>query len=114
MRGFALKKRIGDRGIFLTEVMVSICMLTLVILITIPVLTHVYQERIMLQKKNEAIRLLRYHLMQWKADSLTFPENQADPAFSLHWEKKTDHSAVLSVSWSDGKHRFIVRSEARK
>ncbi|WP_010632180.1 competence type IV pilus minor pilin ComGE [Sporolactobacillus vineae] len=105
----------SNRGIFLTEVMVSLTLLTVLMVTAIPSLTHIYQERTILQQKTEALQVLRYHLMHWKAGETTvFPELQPVTDFSLVWEKKTDHEALLSIHWSDGPRQFTIRSEARK
>lgn len=107
--------RKSDRGIFLTEVMVSLSLLTVLMVTAIPALTHIYQERKILEQKTEAVQVLRYQLMQWKAgESAVFPELKPVTDFSLVWEKKTDHEALLSVRWSDGSRQFTIRSEARK
>lgn len=95
--------------------MVSITLLTVLMITAIPSLTHIYQERTILQQKTEAIQVLRYQLMQWKAgDTMVFPKLQTTTNFSLVWEKKTVHEALLSIHWSDGQRRFMLRSEARK
>lgn len=104
-----------NQGIFLTEAMVSITLLTVLMVTAIPSLTYIYQERTILQQKTEAVQVLRYQLMQWKAgDTMVFPKLQATTDFSLVWEKRTDHEALLSIHWSDGSRRFMIRSEARK
>ncbi|WP_241654669.1 type II secretion system protein [Sporolactobacillus shoreae] len=106
--------RLGNKGIFLTEVMVSLCILSFVILTSIPALSHVYKERLVLRQKTEALRILRYQLVQWKADQQMTPYDPNDSKFILNWEKKTDHSAILSISWSIGERHFTMHSEARK
>jgi hypothetical protein len=104
----------AERGVFFTEAALSICILTIVILMLLPVIPHVYRERQVIQQKTEALQLLRYHLVRWKASPESIPEPVSSYPFDLKWEKKTGKEAILSVSWTYDNRHYQLRSEARK
>jgi type II secretory pathway component PulJ len=109
-----LKKFRDDRGIFLTEAMVAISLFTLLLIVTMPILTQTYRERQMLRQKNEALSLLRYHLLSWKTESPLLSEPATRTPFQIEWIERNDHSAYLSVTWKYGGRAHQLAGEARK
>ncbi|MCI1858384.1 MAG: type II secretion system GspH family protein [Sporolactobacillus sp.] len=109
-----MKKAIGERGFFLSEVMVSVSILMVIFLLVLPILTHVHHERLIVRQKNEALTILRYQLTRWQAKDLPFPEQRLPAGFHLQWGKKTDHEARLNVYWTFDNRSFVIGSEARK
>ncbi|MET1247683.1 type II secretion system protein [Sporolactobacillus sp. STCC-11] len=109
-----MKKFRDDRGIFLTEAMVAISILTLLMLVAMPILMQTYRERQMLKQKNEALSLLRYHLLSWKTESPLLSEPATRTPFQIEWIERDDHSAYLSVAWEYGGRVHQLFGEARK
>lgn len=104
-----------SRGIFLTEAIYSVFILTFVMLLVFPILIHIYQERLLLQQKNEAIRVLRTELIEWKTgDPDAFPPLKTSTSFHLNWKEKSDHQAILAVTWINKRKTYEMTSEARK
>jgi type II secretory pathway pseudopilin PulG len=112
--GAILKRFRDDRGIFLTEAMVAISLFTLLLIVTMPILAQTYHERQMLRQKNEALSLLRYHLLSWKTESTILSEPTTQTPFQTKWMERNDHSAYLSITWEYGGRAHQLAGEARK
>ncbi|MFX3616093.1 MAG: type II secretion system protein [Sporolactobacillus sp.] len=103
------------RGIFLAEAVYSVCILTFVMLLAFPCLIRIYQERLLIQQKNEAMTVLRTELIQWKTDDpVAFPSSKTATPFQLNWKEKSEHQAILSVTWINKGKTYEMTSEARK
>lgn len=94
--------------------MVALSILTLLMLVAMPTLMHTYRERQMLKQKNEALSLLRYHLLSWKTESPLLSEPATRTPFQIEWMERDDHSAYLSVAWKYGGRVHQLSGEARK
>ncbi|MFT8362135.1 MAG: type II secretion system protein [Sporolactobacillus sp.] len=101
-------------GIFLTEAIFSVLILTTAILSVAPMLLHIEQERIVIDQRIEAISLLRRELLSWRLDQTASFESQQSDTFQLIWEVREAHQAVLSVHWSRFGKVYTIRSEARR
>lgn len=109
-----MRKFQDERGIFLTEAVVSICILTIVIGIAFPILMQTYRERQILKQKNEALIYLRHQLLLWKTDGDILSKAEPATVFQLEWIEQTDHSAYLRVYWNyDGRTHYLT-GEAKK
>ncbi|RYL90988.1 type II secretion system protein [Sporolactobacillus sp. THM7-4] len=109
-----MTKLTGEKGVFLSEAVFSLLILTTVMLLSFPLLVHTYRERQFLQQKNEAVSVLRYHLLQWKTADPTFSAPITTTDFRLEWVKKDDHTAYLCVQWSAPDRDQKLCSEAKK
>lgn len=109
-----MTRRNGEQGIFLSEAVISVFILSTVMLLAFPVLIHIYNERQILQQKQEAIDVLRDQLMQWKTGNPIAPKPEVRTDFTFHWSRKTEHEARLRVSWLYGGRIHELSSEARK
>ncbi|RYM02196.1 type II secretion system protein [Sporolactobacillus sp. THM7-7] len=109
-----MKKKRAERGIFLSEAMFSVLILSTVMLLSFPILIHTYRERLILQQKAEAVSVLRYHLSQWESGDQTFDPPNVHTAFTLEWVKKNDREADLCVRWSEASRDEKLCGEARK
>lgn len=109
-----MKKLQDERGIFLTEAMIAISILTLLMIVVMPILMHTYQERQIIRQKNEAISLLRYHLLSWKKGDSILTEPNTSTSFQIEWIEKNDLSAYLSVNWEYGGRTHRLSGEAKK
>lgn len=88
--------------------------LTLAILSVVPMLLHIYQERVVIDQRIEAVSLLRRELLSWRLDQAAGFEPQQTNTFQLTWEVREAHQAVLSVHWSRFGKVYTIRSEARR
>lgn len=109
-----MRGRIGERGMFFTEAVLSVCILMSIMLLVFPVMSQVWNERQILRQKAEAIKILRFNLMQWRAGEPIGPQFEVAAPFTLSWKKKTEQETVLSIKWSSGSRHFQLSSEARK
>lgn len=79
-----------------------------------PILTRVYQERLLLQQKNNALLILRTHLVEWKSGMNLSSGIDENPLFHLEWKENSDHHAVLAVNWKHDGKIIEIDSEASK
>lgn len=97
----------NNEGFFLTEAIFSVLLLTLAMLIAFPVLYHTYQERQVIEQKEEALSLLQNALLNWQAapNGGMLPDAPLPDPYILDWKKNTDHEAKLCVHWPGLHHK---------
>lgn len=105
---------IGNRGVFLTEVIVSLFLFTTVLLLAYPILRQTFRERLILQQRIEAVGVLKYELTRWKTGNQTFSPPDVSTVFILDWQKKTNREALLCITWTESGRRERLCGESRK
>ncbi|WKB36942.1 hypothetical protein QS257_09085 [Terrilactibacillus sp. S3-3] len=107
----------NNEGFFLAEAIFAVLLLTLVMLVSFPLLYHTYQERQAIEQKKEALSLLQNALLKWQAapNDDMLPAVPATRPYVLDWKKATEHEAKLCVHWPGLHHEeYRLCSEGKK
>ncbi|GEB76692.1 hypothetical protein SINU_07155 [Sporolactobacillus inulinus CASD] len=92
--------------------MVALSILSLLLIVSMPILTHVSYERQIIKQKHEAIRMLQHELLLWRRNDNASLNTEQDTDFQFEWIEKKEHSAYLSVHWTYGGRTHRLTGEA--
>ncbi|GAY75288.1 hypothetical protein NBRC111894_842 [Sporolactobacillus inulinus] len=68
--------------------MVALSILSLLLIVSMPILTHVSYERQIIKQKHEAIRMLQHELLLWRRNDNASLNTEQDTDFQFEWIEK--------------------------
>lgn len=100
----------NSKGFSLIEVMTALAMFMVVATATMPILTHVYKERLAISEERKALEILQNRMQMWLANGGTPDDSDSDfiPGTSYHfrWDKDPQSDIVTAcITWTGSNER---------
>ncbi|QAA22793.1 hypothetical protein [Sporolactobacillus terrae] len=92
--------------------MMALSILSILLIVSMPILAHVYDERQIIKQKHEAIRMLQHQLLLWRRNDNASLNAEQDTDFQFEWIERKEHSAYLSVHWTYRGRTYRLTGEA--